>query len=940
MTFLHHSLRCLSLMLLTGAALLNPMVSCGAEPAAAQEKMVDPAIDATGPFCYLAYPNFNIGVMGVGKGSQVTYDGAIFAGGNEVAFFVGPDRQPVMARQKQLLDEWLPVIRWGVKNAGVAYEFEAFAAPHDDNPLSNTTNFIRMTARNETETSTRGMITVANRFAVDAHRFGYMRQYPFSPSWKYEMTEDTMVRDGKVILFFPPGGSREAIAGKRYEGAFSGEKYHVTDRTEVGLVTYDAMLEPGEKKTVDFKMPSIPVATDDIEQLASIRDSDYETKRRETVAFWRNLEDHGARLYMPEEKVAHAHRASLMYNWIAIWTSKAGDWAQGVNKTQYNWFWLRDGAWIVRNYDLWGYHEVAEKCLDHHLTFQKPNGLFQSQEGQTDGFGQTLYVLGQHALLSGNKAFAREMIPRFDRAMEWLATARAEDPDHIMPATNMLDNEYVDGHLPGHNFWALTGARTAVRTALLVGEKKKAAQWRSEYDDFHKAFMDKLVKVCGTDSPIPPSFETTGGQDWGNLQALFPGEVLEADDARVAATMKKMRAEKYAEGLMTYKGKLHHYVTVMATHNFLVRNEQEEVLRDFYAILLHMGSCHEMFEWETAPWGPRDTGRNLPPHGWGSAMFNTLLRNMLVMERGGKGGLEGRDIWLFNAISPAWAKPGLRVAFERMPTEMGPVSAEMRFDEDGASVRIEASWRTWPTQLVLPIPYWAELESFQSDARQSRREGDLIYLTADASRVSLKWKARKGIEPLGYVRAVELFKQEYARRFAEYRAAGNEAAPVEAPPLQTAEEREKRWREVFSPEASGIAVGKPVEASAGEDTARRAVDGNAVDPQRSSWVTNKATWPATLLIDLGEATTVTRVQVVPDYMSEQTFRYKVEASADGEKWNVIGDKSDNKLRATEQGDQFEVKEPVAVRFVRLTQQGVAWGDSAGYTEVRVFSKLR
>ena len=135
-------------------------------------------------------------------------------------------------------------------------------------------------------------------------------------------------------------------------------------------------------------------------------------------------------------------------------------------------------------------------------------------------------------------------------------------------------------------------------------------------------------------------------------------------------------------------------------------------------------------------------------------------------------------------------------------------------------------------------------------------------------------------------------------------------------------------------------MGKPVEASAGEDTARRAVDGNAVDPQRSSWVTNKATWPATLQIDLGEATTVTRVQVVPDYMSEQTFRYKVEASADGEKWNVIGDKSDNKLRATEQGDQFEVKEPVAVRFVRLTQQGVAWGDSAGYTEVRVFSKLR
>ena len=129
-----------------------------------------------------------------------------------------------------------------------------------------------------------------------------------------------------------------------------------------------------------------------------------------------------------------------------------------------------------------------------------------------------------------------------------------------------------------------------------------------------------------------------------------------------------------------------------------------------------------------------------------------------------------------------------------------------------------------------------------------------------------------------------------------------------------------------------------VKASSGEDTAGRAVDGNAVDPQRSSWITKKAEWPATLTIDLGETTTVTRVQVVPDYMSEQTFRYKVETSADGEKWVVIGDMSDNKVRSTDKGDLFEVKEPTAVRFVRLTQEGVAWGESAGYTEVRVFSK--
>ena len=76
---------------------------------------------------------------------------------------------------------------------------------------------------------------------------------------------------------------------------------------------------------------------------------------------------------------------------------------------------------------------------------------------------------------------------------------------------------------------------------------------------------------------------------------------------------------------------------------------------------------------------------------------------------------------------------------------------------------------------------------------------------------------------------------------------------------------------------------------------------------------------------------------MPDHLAELAFRYKVEVSADGDTWKVVGDMSENKERATAQGDTFRF-DPVAARHVRLTVLGVSWGDVAGITEVRVFGE--
>jgi len=798
--------------------------------------MVDPVIDEQEPFCYLAKSSTCLTVIAAQKGTQLTFDGAFYTGGMELCFFYGYLLKPVMCRQKYLLDGWMPIVSYSWKDGDIVYNVEAFANTLDGNPQSNLINFVKVEIQNTGLQNSKAHFVSATRFSGGDHRFERMKPFQFLPDWVYEMTDNALIRDKKLILVFPEGLEKEIVPGIPYTSSFKGNDYNITDRSEVGLLRFNKELSPNEKKTLIFKFPFFPVAVEDTEQVQLILKADYNEFRQKTVDLWTNEMMKGAQLSLPEEKVMNTHRASLMYTWEAIW-QKDGKWVQGVNKFQYNYFWLRDAAYIIHCNDVWGHHEIARKTLEIYPEYQNVEGLFSSHKGQLDGFGQALYALGQHAIITGDKAYAEQIYKYFPKAIEWLKKVRSEDLFHIMPYTMVFDNEFIQGHYTGHNFWALLGLRTAIRIAKMIGNENDAGMFLEEYENFKSAFMKKLDEVAGKNGYIPPGLDAEGGQDWGNLLGLFPSEVLSPFDPRISTTLKKMHQEKFQEGLMTYMGRLHHYLTAKETENHIIRGEQEEALRHFYSILQHTGATNEMFEWQAVPWGDRDVGGNYPPHGWGAAMYNLLLRNMLVIERGGKGGLEPREIHLFSVISPAWAIPGKEISLRNAPTEHGLISFSMKFNDNGAEIRIDKKIRTQPKNIVIHIPYFVELRNFKADSKALYIEDGGIVFDPDVSKITLKWK-RKDVDPLSYEKAVVDYKKEYARRYAEYLSAGNIPGPTEAPRLLSNEERQEEFYSLYSPQKIGIAIGKPVKAS-GEPQSDHfpelAVDGNAVDKDKSSW---------------------------------------------------------------------------------------------------------
>jgi hypothetical protein len=258
-----------------------------------------------------------------------------------------------------------------------------------------------------------------------------------------------------------------------------------------------------------------------------------------------------------------------------------------------------------------------------------------------------------------------------------------------------------------------------------------------------------------------------GGADWGNLLSLTPEQQLSPLDPRVTATLKATQAH-YAEGLMTYRQPgqgtyLHHYLTIKNTLTELIRGEQQQAIREFYAVLLHTSSTHAGWEYSVRPWGDRDFSGNLAPHGWFAAEYRNMMRNMMVRE-------EGANLHLLSAVSPAWIDSGKVIQVENATTYFGKIGFELRMLSDTqAKLEIHPSFDrgSEPQHLVLHLPWFMDGTSASADGKPVPITSGSIELDPATRKVTLNW-VRRSLPPdmpISYADAVGRYKQEYKERY-------------------------------------------------------------------------------------------------------------------------------------------------------------------------------
>lgn len=750
-------------------------------------QMVSPSIDKDGqPFSYFSKPTDEIGVMDAPSATEITPEGYLYTGFGELMFFTGPEKTPVSERIRTLQDGFLPIVSYDVLRDGLRYRFTMFSASLGEQPEGAVVNFVRVSVSNPTAHQETAFLTTAlryqgpqlsdfhsgeNRFRrpVTAKELGDYQQPGelFNPKWVYGFEHNACLRDGRVLYSFPeqPAPRLNLTLFDHYNriSSLKPEVLSVAPTTPTCSEEYKVVLPPGAERSLDFKMPLLPVHTDDA-TFAQIQQAQFDDYRSRVARFWTELVNRGLNINVPEAKVNETFKANLIYDLMA--RNKIGnDYIQTVNQLHYHAFYLRDSSDIVRMYDISGYPKIAGQVLEFFGTKQQADGNFLSQPGQYDGWGQALWSYGEHYRMTHDKAFAASVYPRIVRAVDWLEKARASDPLHIMPATDVKDNEYVPGHLTGYNFLALDGLRAAIVIAKDLGHDEEASRFQKDYEDYRSTFLDLLGKITSkTGGYIPPDVDgNVEGTDWGNLLAVTPEQVLAPNDPRVTATLKESQS-KYEEGLITYRQPeqgiyLHHYLTIKNTLTEVIRGEQEQALREFYAELMHTSSTHAGFEFAIRPWGTRDFQGNLSPHGWFAAEIRNLLRSMMVRE-------QEDSLHLLSVLSPEWVGRGKSIHVDRAVSYFGTTGFDLEMPTDSEAIlHLHNSFVVPPHSLVVHLPWFMQVSRITADGKAISPVAGAVSIPLETRELRIQWSRKPSTDSFSYAKAVADYKAEYKKRY-------------------------------------------------------------------------------------------------------------------------------------------------------------------------------
>ena len=922
--------------------------------------MFDPGADNPDkPWCYLGKSTTVIGVPFVPEPVQVTYDGAVYTRNAELCFFYGETNTPVMARQKRFLDGWIPIVQYDWRNDGVLYGVEIFAAIVPPLESDNVVQFVRVNMRNESREARQGVLTAAIRGTGQTNRKGSSR-WQIRPTSTLSFDADSFRRDGRLVYTFSDGAEPFAVPKKPYSAPFKARTYGIVDRSETGIVSYSRRLNPGETCHAEFKMPRVFLESDDA--IATLRSADYDAFRAKTVAYWRELIEGRMSFSIPEARVNDSYKAALVHLVLATRGNRGQGNRQGSG-LPYDALFLNDYIDMLLAYDLAGLPEFAEPNVDWLLRKQHKSGMFidvhnRGNDTIVTSHGQGLFCLAYHGVMTRDEAYARKVYPAVRKGVQLIIDDHHSDKHRgLIRPSIPYDAPMVTGYHTCHNLFAVTAVQASIRMARMMGEDQDADAWVEALTSYRQAVLKAVDAAIERDGYITSGlYDWKAGwvqgrkgrvndhpnQDWENNLLLFPSELMDPGNPRVVKTLATIRARKYREGCMTYRNgmHIHQYVTLNQANQYLAMGDQKHALLDLYHVLLHNGSTHEGFENLVVPWTRLVSPGCPPPHAWAAAKTALFIRNMMVREFGGKGGLKPgeRNLHLFSLISPAWARPGNKLEIRNAVTEMGTVSATMAFRTDGADVTIQSDFHTPPARLAIAAPYFVELTEIQVDGRKRHAQGNAISLSPNARRVALNWREKPGIHDGTYQDLLKLYRGEYgyvkdAARYCSEEPPkpvlsaeenNHPAMPLSFGVVRRAfsHEYERRFEKhvgtggaVDGAQPPGMLKRAAVEASAslGKYPPTNAFDGNHTALE-SSWQTDP--YPAWLRIDLEEERKLKAVRVYPYWGSGRYYRYTVEASADGVEWQVVGDMRENTTPSTPKGDRFEFP-PRKIRLIRV-----------------------
>ncbi|MBN1602179.1 MAG: hypothetical protein JW915_11260 [Chitinispirillaceae bacterium] len=208
----------------------------------------------------------------------------------------------------------------------------------------------------------------------------------------------------------------------------------------------------------------------------------------------------------------------------------------------YKRFWFRDAAFIIQALLFTGKIDFCKKIVDSFFQWQKPDGYFQSQEGEWDSNGQALWSLLNYCECSDTQppAFWDDHVRR---GAEWIFNKqihRKNSPYYgLFPSGFSAEHLGPNDYYYWDDFWGVAGLFSAASLLKYHGNMKLAVDFRTAGKQFFKALSGNINKVISRSHhkiiPASPN-RRPDSSAVGNLVAAYPLQLLTTDDERIVAT--------------------------------------------------------------------------------------------------------------------------------------------------------------------------------------------------------------------------------------------------------------------------------------------------------------------------------------------------------------------------------------------------------------------
>ncbi|HSW46424.1 MAG TPA: hypothetical protein VLM89_12725 [Phycisphaerae bacterium] len=491
-------------------------------------------------------------------------------------------------------------------------------------------------------------------------------------------------------------------------------------------------LGPGESHDLYVIIPSVTL--DKEEEIETLRKRDFEKDAARICDFWRDLTTQGTKITTPAPWINDFYKAHVRHLMVNCQKEIGSARLHAHVGTAVYGAYANESAMMIRDLDLRGHHNEAERCLESFLHYQgtvplpgnyrTTEGLFYGAGGhETGGYnknhGWVMYNMADHWWMTRDRRWMDRAAPKLVQACEWIIRERQatlkDNPDGTRPI------EY--GCLPAGSledvrdywYWMVTNACTAwgfdaLAAALADYGHPEAVRLQREAEAFHadvvRAVEESRIRTPvvklrdGTYVPKYPSHLHERGRCYGWLRETLEGSIhllitgLIAPDAPQAAWILKdyednlYISDTYGYSIPAFdafwfsRGGFSMQANLLGGPlPYLYRDEIKHYLRAYFngfasAFYPETRMCNE----HSLPELGYPTGDHFKSSD--EAQSTYWLRLMFIRE-------VGDDIFLGQAIPRDWLQDGRTAGIDRAPSRFGPLS--VRFESRAANGEIKVT---------------------------------------------------------------------------------------------------------------------------------------------------------------------------------------------------------------------------------------------------------